>query len=88
MLKIYCTFDVVSEEYSQPWFAKNDNVARRNLLIASQRQNLPLQDIQLYCIGNFNTDAGFLFDSDNPSLVLSKVELVLPSGNTENSPKE
>lgn len=60
MIYVYCTFDKVSEEYSMPWFAKNDNVARRNLMIASRRENLPLDDIILVKLGMFNTDLGQL----------------------------
>lgn len=83
MIKLYCTFDNVSEEFSVPWTAKNDNVARRNLLIAAKRQNLPLNDIKLYCIGSYSIDNGKLFDTDNPEKVLSQVELVLPTDVSE-----
>lgn len=62
-MKIYCTFDKVSEQYSQPWFAKNDNVAIRNLMIASRRENLPLEDIVLYSIGCYDSEKGFIFDN-------------------------
>lgn len=60
MIKIYCTFDKVSEEFSIPWFAKNDSVAKRNLKIASRREALPLSDIILYSIGTYDQDKGFI----------------------------
>lgn len=77
MIYVYCTFDKVSEEYSMPWFAKNDNVAKRNLLIASRRENLPLEDIQLLRIGCFCNDDGTLYDSDNAGKVLSSNEVII-----------
>lgn len=58
MMFIYCTFDKVSESYSPIWTAKNDNVAKRNIKIASMRQNLPLSDIILVKLGSYNDDLG------------------------------
>lgn len=77
MINVYCTFDKISEEYSIPWFAKNDNVAKRNLKIASQRENLPLEDVKLLRIGSYCQEDGTLFDTDNAGKVLSAVEVEL-----------
>lgn len=62
MIKFYVTFDKIGESYSMPFPAKNDNVAKRNMLIASKRESLPLDDIQLFCVGLYDFDNG-TFDS-------------------------
>lgn len=67
MIKIYCTYDEVSEEYSLPWFAKNDNVAKRNIQIASAREHLPLVDIKLLCLGSFDQEKGVLCNINEPA---------------------
>lgn len=85
MTNIYCTYDKVSEEFSQPWFAKNDNVAKRNLLIASRRENLPLEDINLFCIGIYDSDEGKLRDITNKDIFINREVLLFDSQDKEES---
>lgn len=59
MIKIYTIYDTVADVYSQPFYLKNHEIAKREIksLINEQQPNLfntNTSDKVLYCIGEFD----------------------------------
>lgn len=57
-LKIYSCFDRVSQSYSEPFVAVNDPVAIRRFNYVLSQSAMVAEDIQLFCLGEFETDSG------------------------------
>ena len=59
IVKLYSVFDSVAEEFGPIYSCKNDEVAKRAFheLIKDSSSSL---DYDLYFLGTFNTDTGFI----------------------------
>lgn len=61
MMKMYAysVFDRTAGNYATPFFAVNDEVAKRNFRYSLKRlDDLFIADLDLYCIGSFDNDIG------------------------------
>lgn len=64
-MRVYSIYDIKAEEYGPLFLAKNDDVAGR--MIKNQFKDLLYpQDYDLYCVGLFDVESGYL----NGELVL------------------
>lgn len=79
MLRIYSIFDLKSEEFSPPFFTKNDRLAMRTVS-ESAKGNASLlstypEDFMLYRIGEFDPSTGMITCDNRPHLIMSLKDL-------------
>lgn len=66
MIKIYTVYDMVADVYSQPFYLKNNEIAKReirNLVNDNQQPNLfntNIEDKILYLIGEFDENKALI----------------------------
>ena len=58
--KMYTMFDKCSGQYSQPIFALNDQMAKREFIRFCSDDKIAFMaaDLQLYCCGSFDVESG------------------------------
>lgn len=59
-LGIYAFFDRVSHSYGEPFVAVNKDVAVRRFQYVMSNSPMVAQDMQLYSLGEFDTDSGVI----------------------------
>lgn len=77
-LGLYCIYDVVMDQFSPPFVARNEShaVMQFEMSIKKARENGFTQEFELWEVGKFDDDSGVVSsNSDLPKKVnLSKVE--------------
>ena len=72
-LYIYTVYDNLAETHATPFFAVNDDVARRSFvdLVADSRTTVAQHpdDFILFCVGSFDSDTGHTEDSSRRRVV-------------------
>ena len=72
-LYIYTVFDNLAESHATPFFAVNDDVARRSFvdLVADPRTTVAQHpdDFILFCVGSFDSETGHTEDSSRRRVV-------------------
>lgn len=67
-MKLYSIYDKVSQRYFMPLLAETDGSAiRENLLFATRMK--PIDDIEMYQLGDFDQETGLVTSLDNPRKV-------------------
>lgn len=64
--KLYSIKDKVADEFSQPFYANNDDVCKRivsNSFLSSKDVVLHAVDYSIYCLGSFNLVSGAISSS-------------------------
>lgn len=76
-MKIYSIYDKVSKEYYTPFFFNDDALALRDLKCFVNSSNPPafLDDLQLYCIGDFLKRDGLVTGNMQPSFICNLSDL-------------
>lgn len=77
ILEIFTIFDVVSKEYSTPFFQKNHDTAKRSFAVTMNRDVRPFpqlkdSDYSLIYLGEFDTDKGCIAISMDGSDIVCK----------------
>lgn len=68
-MKIYSVYDVTAESFSEPFCAVADEVAKRNFRFTMTRyDDFFVKDMQLLCVGEFDTTTGFVSSVDHYSV--------------------
>ena len=81
MVKAYSVFDKAAGTYATPFFAPNDDVAKRNFRYSLKKlDDLFIADMELYLVGAFDIetsdfDSGFGYVVDTGKNVLSEREI-------------
>lgn len=65
IVKLYSVCDTVAEEFGPIYSCKNDEVAKRAFHDLIKDSSTPL-DYDLYFVGTFNTDTGFIDSATLP----------------------
>ena len=64
--KLYSIKDKVADEFSQPFYANNDDVCKRivsNSFLSSKDVVLHAMDYSIFCLGNFDLVSGLISPS-------------------------
>lgn len=79
MLRIYSIFDLKSEEFSPPFFQKNDRLAMRTISETAKGPQSLLnsypEDFMLYRIGEFDQSSGMITCDNRPHMIMSVKDL-------------
>ena len=79
ILHMYTVLDSVACAFLQPFYAVNDNVAKRSFADAARDPAhvfaLQPADYTLYAVGSFDDTTGILTAYDSPNRVCSALEL-------------
>lgn len=80
-IKAYSVLDRTAGNYATPFFAPNDEVAKRNFRYSLKKlDDIFIADLVLYCVGDFDNEPGIFCNSgdhivDSGVDVLSEREL-------------
>lgn len=59
ILPAYSVFDKTAETFATPFFAPNDEVAKRNFRYSLKRlDDMFVTDLELFCVGSFDNELG------------------------------
>lgn len=84
IIKVYSVFDKTAETYATPFFAPNDEVAKRNFRYSLKKlDDMFISDLVLFCVGAFHIGMGRLlcdtkedkYQIDSGENVLSEREI-------------
>lgn len=79
MLRIYSILDLKAQEFSPPFFQKNDRLAMRVVTESAKGNGSMLSaypdDFMLYRIGDFDNESGMITCDNRPQLVMSVKDL-------------
>lgn len=90
-LRIYSIFDLKAEEFSPPFFQKNDRLAMRTVTESAQGPTSMLQnypdDFILYRLGDFDNETGVIIIEQKPHMLMNVANLMSRrnTNNAENS---
>ena len=77
-LVAYSIHDDKSESYNTPYFAQNDNMAKRSFADLVRDPSTTIsknpEDFRLYRVGEFINDDGKLYQEEIPTLVASATD--------------
>lgn len=68
-MKVYAIFDRLAGTYGEPFLAKNNVLAERRFDYVLDNAPMVREDCDLYCLGSFNEESGFLGGQDKPEFV-------------------
>lgn len=75
-IKAYSVLDRTAGNYATPFFAPNDEVAKRNFRFSLKRlDEMFVADLVLYCIGDFDNESG-TFSTLGDHLVDSGIDVL------------
>ena len=87
-INAYSVFDKSAGTFSTPFFAPNDEVAKRNFRYSLKKlDDMFVTDLELYSIGEFDIEDGF-FLSGAASRIIDAGENVLSEREIEKKNKE